>query len=83
MKNTCLLAHCILSFEGTSYNRMQDIASLPIPLFLVVYVTSEFTSDDIIFDMISFLISFLTFTEPRLKKFPEIQQRKKIQKKTL
>ena len=52
MKNTCLLAHCILSFEGTSYNRMQDIASLPIPLFLVVYVTSEFTSDDIIFDII-------------------------------
>ena len=36
MKNTCLLVHCILSFEGTSYKRIQDTASLPVPLFLVV-----------------------------------------------
>ena len=35
MKNTFLLVHCILSFEGTSYKRIQDTASLPVPLFLV------------------------------------------------
>ena len=36
MKNTRLLVHCILIFEGTSYNRIQYTASLPVPLFLVV-----------------------------------------------
>ena len=36
MKNACLLVHCISSFEGTSYKRIQDTASLPVPLFLVV-----------------------------------------------
>ena len=36
MKNTCLLVHFILSFEGTPYKRIQDTASLPVPLFLVV-----------------------------------------------
>ena len=36
MTNICLLVHCILSFEGTSYKRIQDTASLPVPLFLVV-----------------------------------------------
>ena len=32
----CPLVHCILSFESTSYKRIQDAASLPVPLFLVV-----------------------------------------------
>ena len=35
MKNTCLLVHWILSFDGTSYKRIQDTASLPVPLFVV------------------------------------------------
>ena len=50
MKNTCLLVHCILSFEGTSYKRIQDTASLPVPLFLVVlHCIRIYTSADIIF----------------------------------
>ena len=36
MKNTCLLVHYILSFEGISYKGIQDTVSLPVPLFLVV-----------------------------------------------
>ena len=36
MKNTGLLVHCILRFEGISYKRLQDKASMPAPLFLVV-----------------------------------------------
>ena len=28
--------HCISSFEGISYKRIADTASLPVPLFLVV-----------------------------------------------
>ena len=36
MKNTCFLVPCILSFEGSSYERIQDTASLQVPLFLVV-----------------------------------------------
>ena len=36
MKNTCLLVHCILSFEGTSYKRIQDTATLPVPLLVAV-----------------------------------------------
>ena len=36
MKNKCLLVHCILRFEGTSRERIQDTANLPVPLFLVV-----------------------------------------------
>ena len=36
MKNICLLVHCILSFEVPSYNKIQDRASQPVPLFLVV-----------------------------------------------
>ena len=36
MKNPCLLVHYISSFEGISYKRIQDKASLPVPLFLVV-----------------------------------------------
>ena len=36
MKNTCLLVHCILGLEGTSYKKIQGTASLPVPLFLVV-----------------------------------------------
>ena len=34
MKNTCLLAHSS-GFEGISYKRIQDTASLPVPLFFV------------------------------------------------
>ena len=36
MKNACLLVYCVLRFKGTSYKRIQDTASLPVPLFLVV-----------------------------------------------
>ena len=36
MKNTCLPEHCISSFKGTSYKRIQETASLLVPLFLVV-----------------------------------------------
>ena len=36
MKNPCLLVHCVSSFEGITYKRIQDTASLPVPLFLVV-----------------------------------------------
>ena len=35
MKKTSLLVHCILSVEGISY-KIQDTASLPVPLFLAV-----------------------------------------------
>ena len=50
MKNTCLLVHCISSFEGPSYKKIQDAASLPVPLVLVAFfITSTFTSADIIF----------------------------------
>ena len=35
MKNTCLLERFISSFQGTSYKRMQDTASLPVPSFLI------------------------------------------------
>ena len=50
MKNRCLLVHCILSFEGTSYKRIKDKASLPVPLFLVaLHCTSQFTSAVVIF----------------------------------
>ena len=39
MKNTCLLVYCISGFEGTSLSsykkKIQDTASLPVPLFLV------------------------------------------------
>ena len=51
MKNTCLLVHCIPSFEGISYKRIQDTASLAVPL-LLFYITSQFTSGDIIFTTI-------------------------------
>ena len=30
MKNKCLLVHCILSFKGTSYKRIQGTAGLPV-----------------------------------------------------
>ena len=36
MKNPCLLVHCISSVKGTTYERIQDTASIPVPLFLVV-----------------------------------------------
>ena len=61
MKNTSLLVHCISSFEGTSYKRIRDTASLPVPLFLVVL------------HRISFYISryhFCNFLEPN-PTFPE------------
>ena len=36
MKNPCLLVHCISSVNSTTYERIQDTASIPVPLFLVV-----------------------------------------------
>ena len=35
-ENPFLLVHCISSFEGISYKRIHDTASLLVPLFLVV-----------------------------------------------
>ena len=49
MKNTCFLVPCILSFEGSSYERIQDTASLQVPLFLVVLQNIRLTLADIIF----------------------------------
>ena len=43
--------HCILSFEGTSYKRIQNTACLPVPLFLVALHRIRFTSADIIFNI--------------------------------
>ena len=45
MKNTCLLVHYISSFESTSYKRIQDAVSLPVPLYniLFFYIASELT----------------------------------------
>ena len=58
MNNTCLLVHCILGFEGTSYKRIQDAASPPVPFFLF-YIASEFTSADIIFTTFYNLVQHL------------------------
>ena len=38
------LVHCISNFEGTSYERTQDTASLPTPLFLVLHHISFYIS---------------------------------------
>ena len=35
-EHPCLLVHCISSVKGTTYERIQDTASIPVPLFLVV-----------------------------------------------
>ena len=56
MKKTCLLVHWILSFEGTSYKRIQDIASLPVRLFSCFFTSHQ---------NLHHQISFLTFTEKR------------------
>ena len=62
MKNTCLLVHCILSFESTSYKKIQDTASLPVPLFLV------FTSHQLLHQQISFFTTFQNLIQHFLKK---------------
>ena len=36
MKSLCLFVHCVSSFEGTFYKKIEDTASRPVPLFLVV-----------------------------------------------
>ena len=63
MKNTSLLVHCISNFEGTSYKKLQDTASLPVPLFLVVLHPLAFTSADFIF--YNFLEPNPTFSDKR------------------
>ena len=56
MKNKCLLERCISSFKGTSYQRIQDTATLPVSLFLVALYHIRIYID-------SFLEPNPTFTE--------------------
>ena len=51
--------HCISSFEGTSYKKLQDMTTSS---FTACCFTSAFTSADII---------FYNFSEPDLKLFKE------------
>ena len=63
MKNTCFLVHCISSFGGSTYKRIQDIASLQVPLFLVaLHHTKTYISR---YHFYNFLEPNPTFTEKR------------------
>ena len=65
MKNTGLLVHRILSFECTSYKRIQDTDSMPVPLFLVVLHRIRIYISR--YHLYNFLEPYPTFTE---KIFP-------------
>ena len=57
MKNTCLLVHCTLSFEVASYKIYKIELVNQFLYFLLFYITSAFTSADIV---------FYDFVEPNL-----------------
>ena len=63
MKNTSVLVHCMLNFEGTSY-KIQLVCQFL--YFLLFYIVSEFTSADIIFNIYwkrIFVINFHFLTD--------------------
>ena len=63
MKNTCLLVHCTLSFEVASYKIYKIELVNQFLYFLLFYITSAFTSADIVF--YNFLEPNLTFSEKK------------------
>ena len=51
MKNTCLLVHCILSFEDTFIKEYKIQLVYQFLYFLLFYIASKFTSADIILNI--------------------------------